>query len=138
MTNTTFDPYDVKASVPMTSIDHLEADDIYQRAVTLAKDVQDLYAFTRETPRWEALWDQAQRSSSSVALNYAQALGKLRGFTQNDMLCSRAELMETFAALSIGPEQFRALKPQAKELLALLDSRILGLPGKEDRPYHRN
>lgn len=135
---TNLDPYDVKASVQQTSIEALEADDIFNGAVTLAQKVQDLYPFVREVPRWEALWDQTQRASSSVALNYSQSLGKLRGFTMNDMLCARAELMEVFAALSIGPEQFRALKPQAKELLALLDSRILALPSKEDRPYHKN
>jgi hypothetical protein len=136
--NNNFNPHDVKAAIPETSVEALEADDIFQRAVTLAKDVQALYSFVRETPRWEALWDQAQRASSSVALNYSQGVAKLRGFTQNDWLCSRAELMETFACLSIGPEQFRALKGQVKELLALLDSRILALPSKEDRPYYRN
>lgn len=78
------------------------------------------------------------RVAASVALNYSQSLGKLRGFTQNDMLCSRAEGMELYAGLCIGPSQFRDLKPQAKELLAMLDARILALPSKEDRPYHRN
>lgn len=133
-----FDPYDVKAAVKKTSVDDLEADDVFTRARELASAVQDLYPFVRETPRWENLWDQAQRASSSVLLNWMQGACKLRGFTQNDWLVSRAELAETYAALCLGPQCFRDLKPAAKQLLALLDSRILSLPEKHERPAWKN
>jgi four helix bundle protein len=132
------DPYETKQAVRETSAELLEQDEIYQKAIKLARDVQDLHQTVRETPRWEALWDQTQRASSSVALNYAQGCGKLRGFLMNDLLCARGELMETLAALTIGSEPFKALKPQAKELLKLLDERILNTVEKHDRPAWKN
>jgi four helix bundle protein len=137
MTNN-FDPFDVREALKQTTVDALELDDVFQRAVKLAEDVQALHAFVSEVPRWASLWDQCQRASSSVALNFAQGCGKLRGFTSNDWLCARAELMETYAALCIGPERFRELKADAKALLALLDSRIAALPQKHERPSWRD
>lgn len=134
---TQFDPYDVREAVKKTSVEDLEADDVFQRAVKLAEEVQQLHAFVSECPRWASLFDQVARASSSVALNFAQGFSKLRGFVQNDWLCSRGELAETLAALTLGPKPFRDLKPQARELYALLDSRIASLPQKHERPSWR-
>ncbi len=133
-----FDPYDVRQALEQTTVEALEADDVFQRAVKLAEDVQALHGFVSEVPRWAALWDQVARASSSVALNFAQGFSKLRGFVQNDWLVSRGELAETLAALTLGPKPFRDLKPQAKELYALLNSRILALPEKHERPAWKN
>jgi hypothetical protein len=131
---TNFNPFEqLDAAILKTAADNLEADEFFQKASRFAQDVQALHSYVAETPRWSSLWDQCQRASSSVALNYGQGLGKLRGFTSNDWLCARGELYECYAGLSIGPDSFCALKPAAKELMGLLDWRIRTLAEKPAR-----
>lgn len=132
-----FNPHELDAAILRTAIENLEADECYQAAVKLAQDVQDLHAFVAETPRWASLFDQAQRASSSVALNYGQGLGKLKGHCGSDWLCARGELIETIAALTIGPPSFKALAPAAKELYRLLDRRLLSLVKPQPEHFKR-
>lgn len=124
-------PFDVlDTAVLTTAHDALEQDECNQKALKLAEDVYALHAFVADCPRWDALFDQAHRASSSAALNFAQGIGKLKGHCGSDWLVSRGELYELYAAFSIGPQPFRDLKPQAKELIGLLDVRLRTLPEK--------
>lgn len=133
-----FNPFDsLDAAIARTAVENLEADDCYQAACKLAEAVQELHGFVSETPRWSSLWDQAHRASSSVALNFAQGLGKLKGHCASDWLCARGELAETLAALTIGPPSFKALVPQTKELYRTLDKRLTTLAGKPPEHWGR-
>jgi four helix bundle protein len=124
-------PYDVRESIPHTTIDALEQDPLYLKALEVAQDVQALHTHCTERPRYAGLWDQAARSSSSVALNYAQGLSKLKGHTQSDWLVARAEGTECYATLAILPKELAdPIKPKLKDVLRHLDQRILNLPEK--------
>lgn len=127
---TIFNPYLIMDAMSRTTIDDIENDPVYQQAIALAEQVQALHHIALESPRWAGLFDQVSRSSSSIALNIAQGWGKLRGFTQSDWLCSRAEAAETYAALTILPKPFQVLKPALKKLYRDLDAAILNLPNK--------
>lgn len=130
----TIDPYDVKRSVPITSLDNLDADPLCQLAREVATDVQALHRLAAEQPRYAALYDQCQRSSSSIFLNTYQGYSKLRGFLLNDLLCARAEAAETYAALCLFPRDVsQPIKLKVREVLKLLDERIMALPVRDSR-----
>jgi four helix bundle protein len=128
-------PYDIKSAVQQTGLDVLEQDPLCQLAHTIATEVQQLYRLAAEQPRFAAIFDQAQRASSSIFLNIFQGYGKVRGFLSNDLLCARAEAFESYAALSLFPKGVgQPIKNQIRELLTLLDERILAIP---DKPFSR-
>ena len=133
-----FDPYEVKDAVKLTSIDDLEADEVFIKASKLALDVQGLFSFVAECPRWRDLYDQIQRSSASVLANFSEGWGKIRGHCSSAWLIARGECSETLANLTIAPKNFRDLKPQCKEVYKLLDAKILGLVERHERPAWKN
>ena len=134
----TFDPYDVKASVQTYNVDALEADEFFRKSTDLANQVHDLWKHISDNPRWSNLFSQAVRAAESIPLNYAEGQAKLLGYCRAGYLTARGSAYELYAALSIGPESFRALKPTCKVVIASLDAAILQLPERSDRAYWKN
>lgn len=106
----------------------------YQLATKLVDSVQALHPYFAERPRFASLYDQLTRSTQSVLLNFAEAIGKGRGFYTNSLYVSRAEAYEASATLDICPKDVRThLYPLAVELTRLLTARIKAAPTKSTR-----
>lgn len=132
------DAYDIKPAMRATAIEEFDSDDVFLLAASLAEDIQGLFVVAKEQPRWEHLYDQCLRASNSIVLNYAEGIGKIRGYTMSAWLVARGEAYELYGGLSIGNGEFRAIKPKCRQLIALLNGRIMALHEKSDKKYWQN
>ncbi len=129
------DPYDIKQAIRESTLSELESDDVFMIAIKIAQDIQEFHHTITE--RQAYTYDQLVRASVSVCANYSQGCGKQRGYLLNDWLCARAEAYESYALLCLSPVQFKDLKSRSRELIQLLDMKILEVPEKFERPAFR-
>ena len=104
----------LKLSLELLKLPEIEA------AEKFVFHLQDLCSKVTE-PSW---WDQVYRASTSILLNMAEGLGKSRGYLTANYGVARGSAFESYAALSIGPEAFRELLPELKNLIQLLETRM--------------
>jgi four helix bundle protein len=126
MSNTSPNPTDIPEWVKSTTWNHVEDLEEYQLAKHLSDKLQLAHPYIAERPRWASWYDQITRSSSSVLLNFCEAIGKGKGWYANSLCIARGELYETLASLAIGPKEItEELKPVAKKLSELLADRLI-------------
>jgi len=122
------DPHNIPDFIAATGWVKIESLPEYQLATEIATTIQ---AGAANIPcRFGAWYDQISRSSQSVLLNFAESLGRGKGWYSNSLMIARGELAETIASLSIGPPEYTHLKPRALELYRLISERIVRTPGK--------
>lgn len=125
------DPHAIPSFIDMTGWTQIENLEEYRLAKQLAEGIREAFGQVAEKPRWAAWYDQVSRSSQSVLLNFAEAMGRGKGWYSNSLMIARGELAETAASLSIGPREVcDPLKPVATRLYKLLGERIVQTPGK--------
>ena len=125
------DPHNIPDFIKETGWTHIENLEEYQLAKQLTEGIRDSFGSIADRPRWASWYDQVSRSSQSVLLNFAEALGRGKGWYSNSLMIARGELAETAASLSIGPKEVcDPLKPVATRLYKLLGERIVRTPGK--------
>lgn len=125
------DPHDIRQFVKVTDWAFVESMEEYKLAKHIYEQVEAAWPQIAEKPRLASLYDQLQRSASSVLLNFCEAMGKMKGWYVNSLCITRGELFETAACIAIFPGNiFNDLKPTVRKLIDILNDRIANAPQK--------